>query len=437
MDAYTGRQCKFPPPCNEGYEQFKLQGGGPPCCRKMNHDKGCPFGKFKCPITGHCVMKRYLKNCTNLADFKKEIMGLVDTYGVEVKGLKTLPSYIKTLRGVGGKNRMDRLNRVKHVLNVCKTANVPLVRFDGRFKKWKTLIGECKARFRVPKGGPGNVPSSTVDAVSAAAGVEHSPESRGYTRLDEGPSSLREPLLGRSESQTGRYVPPPLVSFGKRLRLGPSPCAKLDRAACGGNPNCHYTKRGCASKKGTRQTGRRKVVYQGPMGPPSAFGRSYSGFGNYFCGFGKKKYKYTGSSPCAKLDQAACGGNPNCHYTKRGCVSKRGTRSRGVVHEGPMGPPSAFGGRPSSALLKKCKKYGIKTTVKRGKHRYYKKTSVLKRMLAKKMKKHQRKVPKLSKSVLKKCRKYRVKATVKRGKHRVHKSLSLIKRQLRAKGCRV
>jgi hypothetical protein len=297
-------------------------------------------------------MKRYLKNCTNLADFKKEIMGLVDTYGVEVKGLKTLPSYIKTLRGVGGKNRMDRLNRVKHVLNVCKTANVPLVRFDGRFKKWRTLIGECKARFRVPKGG--------------AAGVQHSPESDGYVPLAEGPfsPSLREPLLERSESQTGGYVPPPLVlSFGKRLRLGPS--------------------------------------------------------------------------PCAKLDQAACGGNPNCHYTKRGCASKRGTRSRGVVHEGPMGPPSAFGGRPSSALLKKCKKYRIKTTVKRGKHRYYKKVSVLKKLLAKKMKKHQPKVAKLSKSILKKCRKYRVKATVKRGKHRVHKSLALIKRQLRAKGCRV
>jgi hypothetical protein len=348
MEAYAGRQCKFPPPCNEGYEQFKLKGGGPPCCRKINHDKGCPAGKFKCPITGHCIMKRYLKTCGNVSDLKKEIMGLVDTYGVTVKGVKSLPSYMKTLRGIGGKNRTERLNRVKHVLDVCKGANIPLVKNNGRFKQFKTLVSQCKAQFRVPKAHP----------------LENSPESEGYVPIPGEPFSkkLTQPLLEHSD--TGSYVPPPFVSFGKRLR--PSPCAKLDQVACGGNPNCSYTKRGCVSRKGTRSSGRKKVVYQGPMGAPSA-----------------------------------------------------------------------FGGRPSSALLKKCKQHGIKTTVKRGKHRYYRKVSVLKKLLLKKMKKHHHKVPKLSKSILKKCRKYHVKATVKRGKHRVHKSLSLIKRQLRAKGCHV
>jgi hypothetical protein len=43
--------------------------------------------------------------------------------------------------------------------------------------------------------------------------------------------------------------------------------------------------------------------------------------------------------------------------------------------------------KPPAALLKKCKKYHIKTTVKRGRKRMYKKVSVLKKLLAKKMKK--------------------------------------------------
>jgi len=67
-------------------------------------------------------------------------------------------------------------------------------------------------------------------------------------------------------------------SFGKRRRpKGPSVCKNLSEVACGGNPNCTYTKKKrCVSKRGTRQTGRKKVVYQGPMGPPSAFGKRYT-----------------------------------------------------------------------------------------------------------------------------------------------------------------
>ena len=438
MDVYANRHCKFPPPCNTGMQQFKLKGNGPPCCRKMNHDVGCPVGKFKCPITGHCVRKNFLKKCGSHAEFKKQIEELVNTHGVDVGGKKNLPSYMKLLRGVGGKNRTDRMSRVKMVLDVCKAANVPLLTYNGKFKKWPTLIGECKARFRVPKGGPSAVPPETVASVAAAGNV-----------------SLTEPLLPNAAGpapstpplDAGSYTPPPFVAFGRqsgfgysdfgnfnfgrysfgKKKIGPSPCKGMDQAACGGNPNCHYTKRGCASKRSTRKTGKSKVVYQGPMGPP-AFGR-YS--------FGKKKIS-TGPSPCKGMDQAACGGNPNCHYTKRGCASKRSTRKTGkskVVYEGPSGPP-AFGRRkPPSALLKRCKKHGIKTTVKRGKHRVYRKTSILKKLLARKMKKV-KKVKKLSKRFLSKCRKYHVKTTIKRGKHRVQKTLAVIKRQLRAKGCK-
>jgi len=313
---------------------------------------------------------------------------------------------MKSLRGVGGKNRVDRMNRVKMVLNVCKAANVPLLTYSGKFKKWLTLVGECKARFRVPKGGPAAVPPETVAAVAAAGDV-----------------SLTEPLLSTTPEEAG-YVPAPEAPSGAMVPyVAPAAPAPAAPAAPSAPP-----------------------LEEGSYTPPPfvAFGRrsgfGYSDFGNFNFGnfnFGKKKY--TGASPCKGMDQAACGGNPNCHYTKRGCASKKGTRSQGVVYEGPMGPPPgppAFGRRkPPSALLKKCKKHGIKTTVKRGKHRVHRKTSILKKLLAKKMKKV-KKVKKLSKSILSKCRKYRVKTTIKRGKHRVQKTLAVIKRQLRAKGCK-
>ena len=43
--------------------------------------------------------------------------------------------------------------------------------------------------------------------------------------------------------------------------------------------------------------------------------------------------------------------------------------------------------KPPAALLRKCRKYRVKTTIKRGRKRVYKKVSVLKKELSKKMKK--------------------------------------------------
>ena len=43
--------------------------------------------------------------------------------------------------------------------------------------------------------------------------------------------------------------------------------------------------------------------------------------------------------------------------------------------------------RPPKRLLRLCKKYGIKTTIKRGKKRVYKKVSVLKKLIKMKRKK--------------------------------------------------
>uniref|UniRef100_A0A6C0I8A2 Uncharacterized protein n=1 Tax=viral metagenome TaxID=1070528 RepID=A0A6C0I8A2_9ZZZZ len=64
----------------------------------------------------------------------------------------------------------------------------------------------------------------------------------------------------------------------------------------------------------------------------------------------KKGKKVKGKSVCNKLSESVCGSKPNCKYTKRGCVSRKGTRTGKVVYEGPT-----FDGRllpvPEKAMM--------------------------------------------------------------------------------------
>ena len=123
----------------------------------------------------------------------------------------------------------------------------------------------------------------------------------------------------------------------------------------------------------------------------------------------------------ALVDAAACGGDPSCNWTARGCVGRRSYKTtkagyhKAVAYHGPMGKPvgfTEFGKRrkvhrrkahrkgrkvhrktakkPAKALLRKCRKMGIKVTIKRGGKRVYKKTSDLKKALKKHMKKMHR-----------------------------------------------
>ena len=76
--------------------------------------------------------------------------------------------------------------------------------------------------------------------------------------------------------------------------------------------------------------------------------------------FGKRIRRYNvAGSPCNKIDK------------RRKVKSSRRKSVR----------------KPPAALLKRCRKYHIKTTKKVGKHRVYKSITVLKKLLKKKMKK--------------------------------------------------
>ena len=120
-----------------------------------------------------------------------------------------------------------------------------------------------------------------------------------------------------------RYTKP--IAFGKkkshrrrRYNVSGSPCNKLSKRVCHSNPNCSYTKRGCKRRSGTKTKG---LVFEGPSLEFGARRR-------------RRHYNVSGS-PCNKLRKRVCRSNPNCSYTKRGCKRRSGTKTKGLVFEGP------------------------------------------------------------------------------------------------------
>ena len=137
---------------------------------------------------------------------------------------------------------------------------------------------------------------------------------------------------------------------------------------------------------------------------------------------------------CIGRDQISCGSNPNCNWQSGAagglgrCIRQKG-HDKGLQYEGPIGNTTSFGRRhyrtkrlgfgkhkknskghkkPPAIFLKKCKRYGVKTTIKQGGKRVYKKISVLKKQLKKKMRKMKKKI-------------------IKRKNSKVHRSSSLKK----------
>lgn len=114
----------------------------------------------------------------------------------------------------------------------------------------------------------------------------------------------------------------------------------------------------------------------------------------------RRRYNVAGSG-CNKLKKRICRSNPNCTYTRRGCRRRKGTATKGVVYQGPS---LQFGKRRRQVrksrkvhhkklpakIRKLCKRLGIKCTKKVGSRRVYKKLSVLKKQIARKMRKMRR-----------------------------------------------
>ena len=56
------------------------------------------------------------------------------------------PSFIKTLKGVGGRTRADKLKKLKKVLSKCRRMGISLTRGKS-FKSYRSLVSRCSNKI--------------------------------------------------------------------------------------------------------------------------------------------------------------------------------------------------------------------------------------------------------------------------------------------------
>ena len=180
-------------------------------------------------------------------------------------------------------------------------------------------------------------------------------------------------------------------------------CKGLNITECGGNPNCLYTSNGiCRRRVGVSG----KAVYEGPMGSPSSQ-EIYNKMYDFDDDYAPSQISYASSEAPSYTPSQSFNVKPPC--PKKPSMSPPMVSMPAGSRPGFVGEmtamwdnllgKSSFGKRrkarkvrkvskkPSKALLKMCKKYKIKVSIKRGGKRVYKSTAVLKKLLKRKMRK--------------------------------------------------
>jgi len=165
--------CKMPPPCMEGYSQFKMPGTNTMCCRKTKaagtagrKRKPCKGRKVRSKLSGRCVLRKNLKKATpagpprprapkpGAIDMKAAKASLRNTFAQMINGKPRAPGFIITLAGVTGRTPADKIANLRRVLSACRTAGVPLLKKTGKgFKTYRTLISQCNVRMSTPMTG--------------------------------------------------------------------------------------------------------------------------------------------------------------------------------------------------------------------------------------------------------------------------------------------
>jgi hypothetical protein len=133
------------------------------------------------------------------------------------------------------------------------------------------------------------------------------------------------------------YNGAPKVSFGKKKRpyrkSSKNACSNLNRKSCKSSPMCKYvTGRGCARKHVKKTDSGYHLSGDDDIGSYNEEAGIDFGFGKRL--IGRKRYNVMGSG-CNHLSKRVCASSPNCSYTKRGCRRRAGTKSKGLIYEGP------------------------------------------------------------------------------------------------------
>ena len=232
--------CRMPPPCMEGYSQFRMPGTDTMCCRKTQSKAGrkrkpCKARKVRSRVSGRCVLRKNLKKARaagpprprvpkpGAIDMRAAKASLRNTFAQLINGKLRAPGFITTLAGVTGRTPADKIANLRRVLSACKRAGIPLLKKTGRgFKSYRTLITQCNVRMTSPTAGgllSERVGGTTLQRALAKFKANRgtapvfgpAPALEGYEAPDEfvdTPSSFDE--FGRRMSRFGR------LRFGAR-----------------------------------------------------------------------------------------------------------------------------------------------------------------------------------------------------------------------------
>ena len=183
--------CRMPPPCMEGYTQFRMPGTDSMCCRRSvgyklpkktrvvgpkpphlcKKKKACKKTQFRCQRTGRCMLNKNKdrcdapkKRCIPRDDAPQRVSSkpgsinmkaakelLRTNYSMVINGIRRAPGFITTLKGVTGKTPTDKIVNLRRVLSTCKYAGIPLLKHNGKgFKAYRTLVSQCKVTMTKP-----------------------------------------------------------------------------------------------------------------------------------------------------------------------------------------------------------------------------------------------------------------------------------------------
>ena len=129
-------------------------------------------------------------------------------YSINLNGAMRAPKFITTLEGVTGNGAGNKIANLRRVLSSCKKMGVPLVKENGKFKKYRTLVDQCGVTFKTT---PGIMSLSNLLAKRRARRA-------APPALPAKPDYLRPLRTGYD----GMLGPPPdlinLSAFGRRYR---------------------------------------------------------------------------------------------------------------------------------------------------------------------------------------------------------------------------
>jgi hypothetical protein len=363
---YSTRKCCHPDP-NYDYKnaaQYSAMAAFPKCSK----------GKTICKTSGKCVsIKEAQKYCGGVikiqspkAEWLSNQLKLLvrryfmgnHLYGVDLgSGKVLLPKWLTNFSGVSGSTAAEKLGRVRLLLFLCEQKQIPLLKrdkaglgFKREFEKFSELAKYCGASDQF-----GHIYTLYLNGNKSQFRVS------GASYADQygpgGAGGLDTALVRAfSDALHGAHSASSSASEQIKALVG-SHFAELHSGMYGGGEI--KTVLGAADNVANAAAAKEALFRSAALRPKQDFGR-----------------RRRRSRKVRKVRRTRKG--------RKGRKSRKGSK------------------KPSSSVLRMCKRLKIKATKKVGKRRVYKKVSVLKKLIKRKLKMMKKRIAKHRKAVLKK-----------------------------------